>query len=43
MPEQYRNICAVKAYRDYFNGDKLHLVKYKNNKIPNWIKIIVDR
>lgn len=37
MPEQYRCDDAIKAYRDYYNGDKKHLFKWKKRAVPEWI------
>ena len=37
MPNIYKDINPVKAYRDYFNGEKLHLAKWKNREVPHWI------
>ena len=37
MPEQYRCDDAIKAYRDYYNGDKRHLFNWKNRTVPEWI------
>lgn len=36
MPEKYRNENAVKAYRDYYNGDKQHLAAWKKREKPPW-------
>ena len=37
MPDKYKNKCAVKSYRDYYIGDKQHLLKYKRREIPEWL------
>jgi len=37
MPDQYRNIDVVKAYRDYYKYDKQHLLKYTNRDKPEWL------
>jgi hypothetical protein len=37
MPEKYKNSDAVKAYRNYYLGDKKHLFSYKNREFPYWI------
>lgn len=39
MDEKYRNSDVVKAYRDYFNGEKLHLAKWKNREVPKWVRL----
>jgi hypothetical protein len=36
MPDKYKNEDAVKAYRDYYNGEKQHLFKWKNRDKPHW-------
>lgn len=35
MPDKYKNECAVKAYRDYYLGDKAHL--FEKGYHPPWI------
>ncbi len=35
MPEQYKNPCAVTAYRAYYHGEKARFATWKRNK-PNW-------
>ena len=40
MPIQYKNEDVVKAYRDYYIGDKQHLLKYKNRDVPKWLLVI---
>jgi len=35
MPDVYRNKDAVKAYRDYYMGEKRAIAQWKNGK-PNW-------
>lgn len=37
MPEQYRNEDSVKAYQDYYLGEKLDLLTYTNRKLPNFL------
>jgi len=39
MPDEYKNKCAVKAYRDYYIGEKQHLLKYTRREIPEWLVI----
>tara|TARA_R110002051_G_scaffold256013_1_gene315070 strand:+ start:4107 stop:4574 length:468 start_codon:yes stop_codon:yes gene_type:complete len=36
MPEQYKNKCAVTAYRSYYNGEKAGFATWKKRKTPNW-------
>lgn len=42
MPEQYRDVDPVKAYRNYYINDKLckdgWRWEYKNRETPNWSK-----
>lgn len=37
MPEHYRNDDSVKAYQNYYLGEKLDLLTYTNRKLPNFI------
>ena len=37
MPDMYKNVDAVKTYRDYHIGDKQHLFKLTKRNIPEWI------
>lgn len=36
MPEQFKDPCAVKAYRSFYLGEKMSFATWKRNK-PNWI------
>mgnify|MGYP003344151702 CR=1 FL=1 len=36
MPEQYRDKDAVKAYRNYYLGEKKAFAKWKTGNIPDW-------
>ena len=36
MPEQYKNECAVQAYRNYYHGEKAYFAKWTNRDFPNW-------
>jgi hypothetical protein len=42
MPDKYRNEDSVKAYRNYYLGEKLsqdgRRWGYKNREIPDWVK-----
>ena len=38
MPTIYKSENSVKAYRSYFNGEKLHLASWKNREVPYWIE-----
>lgn len=37
MPDKYKNKNPVKAYRNYYNGEKLHFAKWKVVNKPNWV------
>jgi hypothetical protein len=39
MPDEYRQEDAVQAYKDYYLGEKAHLLQYKNRDVPEWIGI----
>ena len=38
MPDKYKCEDPVKAYRNYYIGEKLHFVKYTKREAPFWIK-----
>lgn len=38
MPDEYKTDDPVQSYRNYYNGAKRHLFKWKNRPIPEWIK-----
>ena len=35
MPEQYKNECAVTAYRAYYHGEKANFATWKS-EVPQW-------
>ncbi len=35
MPEEYKSVCAVEAYRKYYLGEKMSFAKWKRNR-PEW-------
>jgi hypothetical protein len=37
MPDEYKNVDPVKAYRDYYMGEKRHLASWKT-EVPWWWK-----
>jgi hypothetical protein len=39
MPTQYKNENAVTAYREYYCQEKRDILQYKNQNIPEWIKL----
>jgi len=38
MPDEYKNESTVQAYRNYYNGDKAYMAKWKNTIKPEWFK-----
>ena len=38
MPEEYKNDCAIKAYRAYYNGEKAYFATWKTRKTPEWFE-----
>jgi hypothetical protein len=38
MPEKYKNVNPVKAYRAYYLGDKARFAKWTKRKPPKWWK-----
>lgn len=38
MPEEYKNDCAVTAYRAYYNGEKAYFAKWSKTNRPAWFK-----
>ena len=44
MPDKYKNIDAVKAYRDYYENDKVynkagkHMYTWTRREIPYWVE-----
>lgn len=42
MPEVYRDIDTVKAYRNYYIGDKSKIAKWTNRNIPYWYSITYE-
>ena len=39
MPDEYKNDNAVKAYRDYYNGEKSYFAKWTNQLVPDWFGV----
>tara|TARA_R100001163_G_scaffold63819_1_gene56589 strand:+ start:575 stop:1054 length:480 start_codon:yes stop_codon:yes gene_type:complete len=37
MPDKYKNKDAVKAYRDYYKGEKINQSKWTRRQEPSWI------
>ena len=38
MPNQYKGICPVKAYRSYYRGEKFSFATYTNRAVPDWMR-----
>ena len=38
MPLKYKEIDPVTAYRNYYKGEKSHLLKYTKRNFPEWLK-----
>lgn len=38
MPEKYHHSDPVKAYRDYYVGEKAGIAKWTNRNVPYWFK-----
>lgn len=38
MPDEYKTDDLVESYRNYYNGDKKHIHKWKNREVPEWIE-----
>lgn len=39
MPEQYKDEDVVKAYRNYYVGDKAKIAKWTYRTVPKWFKL----
>ena len=36
MPDQYKNVNAITAYRQYYLGEKTKFAKWKTGNVPEW-------
>lgn len=36
MPDQYKNVNAITAYRQYYLGEKRRFAKWKTGNVPEW-------
>jgi hypothetical protein len=39
MPEKYKGDDTVKAYRDYYLGEKMSFAVWKNTEVPSWVNV----
>ena len=39
MPDQYKGDDTVKAYRDYYLGEKMSFAVWKNTEVPSWVNV----
>ena len=39
MPDQYKSSDPVRAYRDYYIGEKLPFARYRHTVRPDWLSI----
>ena len=37
MPDQYKDDDTIQAYRNYYLGEKKHILKFKSRGAPEWI------
>ena len=37
MPDEYKEIDPIEGYRNYYNGDKQSMLRWKNGIIPKWV------
>lgn len=40
MPDQYKDNCAVNAYRNFYANDKANFLKYTKRPMPDWLKVL---
>ena len=38
MPDEFKCECPIESYRNYYNGGKVHLFKWKQREIPFFIE-----
>lgn len=36
MPDEYKTDSVVQSYRDYYIGEKQHIIKYTKRNVPQW-------
>jgi hypothetical protein len=37
MPDEYKTDCPIQSYRNYYIGEKVHMLTYTKRAWPNWI------
>lgn len=37
MPDKYKQVNAVKAYRNYYKHEKADLLQWTNRSVPHWV------
>lgn len=42
MPDEYKTLNAVDAYRAYYLGEKTYFAKWKNGNTPKWFREALD-
>ena len=43
MPDEYKDESTIQAYRNYYNGGKAYMAKWKNTVTPEWFKPEVNQ
>jgi hypothetical protein len=43
MPEQYKAKSSIKAYRNYYIGEKYKIIKYKTGEVPYFLKELFSK
>lgn len=38
MPDEYKVDSVVQSYRNYYIGEKQHILQYTKRDIPYWLK-----
>ena len=39
MPDQYKGSDTIKAYKDYYLGEKMYFAQWKFTEVPSWINV----
>ena len=40
MPDEYKAICPIQAYKNYYIGEKARFAKWSKRSVPNWFCVI---